>query len=156
MRISFDLDDTIICYQSGVPCEPNRVPRLFRHWFPEPLRLGAVSLIRELRARGCDVGVYTTSLRDPGNLRMWFRFYGITPAFIINNNIHDQKLKQMQGRRGPSKLPSAFGIDLHVDDSDGVEQEGRTHGFSVVVVDPMDEQWTERVLEVVDRRLKYK
>lgn len=35
--ISFDLDDTLICYQPGTPREPNRVPRLLRPWFREPL-----------------------------------------------------------------------------------------------------------------------
>src|SRR5262249_34681987 len=40
MRISFDLDDTLICYQPGVPCEPS----LPWHWRllggNEPLRRG--------------------------------------------------------------------------------------------------------------------
>ena len=49
----------------------------------------------------------------------------------------------------PSKYPPAFGIDLHIDDSEGVLEEGREHGFRVVVVTPNDERWTEKVLDAV-------
>lgn len=51
----------------------------------------------------------------------------------------------------PSKLPTAFDIDLHVDDSEGVQIEGYDHGFRVVVVRPDDEQWAHKVLEAVAR-----
>ena len=51
--------------------------------------------------------------------------------------------------RLPSKLPPAFGIDLHVDDSEGVRLEGVRHGFRVVVVRPDDQHWTRRVLDAV-------
>ncbi|NQD57776.1 hypothetical protein HP546_20795, partial [Pseudomonas sp. CM25] len=47
----------------------------------------------------------------------------------------------------PSKLPSAFDIDLHVDDSEGVRLEGVDHGFRVVVVCPKDENWAQKVLD---------
>lgn len=48
MRISFDLDDTLICLKGTVPSEPNRVPRLLRGLFGEPLRLGFPRLAAEL------------------------------------------------------------------------------------------------------------
>ncbi len=47
------------------------------------------------------------------------------------------------------KLPSAFDIDLHVDDSEGVQIEGQHHGFRVVVVRPDDQQWAQQVLGAV-------
>jgi hypothetical protein len=53
------------------------------------------------------------------------------------------------GRQGPSKYPPAFGIDLHVDDSEGVAEEGRRHRFAVVVVSPRDPDWAARVLAAV-------
>ena len=40
MRISFDLDDTLICYQSSVPKEKNRIPWLLRRWLTEPFAAG--------------------------------------------------------------------------------------------------------------------
>jgi hypothetical protein len=42
--------------------------------------------------------------------------------------------------------PPAFGIDLQVDDSDGVRMQGELHGFSVVVVRQDDRDWTKKVL----------
>jgi len=38
-----------------------------------------------------------------------------------------------------------FGIDLFVDDSDGVMLEGEMHGFGVIVVDPGDPCWASKV-----------
>ena len=52
----------------------------------------------------------------------------------------------------PSKNPAAFGISLHVDDSDGVRLEGERHGFRVVVLSPDDEGWVRKVLAAVGRR----
>ena len=46
----------------------------------------------------------------------------------------------------------AFGIQLHIDDSEGVKREGEMYGFDVLVIAPDDAQWTERVLEAVKRR----
>jgi hypothetical protein len=57
------------------------------------------------------------------------------------------------GRQGPSKYPPAFGIDLHVDDSEGVAEEGRRHHFGVVVVSPQDPEWTATVLAAVEARV---
>ena len=49
-----------------------------------------------------------------------------------------------------SKYPPAFGIDLLIDDSPGVEQEGRTHGFSVITVSPDNPDWAEKLLDEID------
>lgn len=46
MRISFDLDDTLICGEQ-VPCEPNRIPFFFNPWINEPLRLGSRKLMKQ-------------------------------------------------------------------------------------------------------------
>jgi len=153
MRISFDLDDTLICYQPGSLYEPTRVPLLLRHWFDEPLRLGAVSMMHQLSVLGCELGIYTTSLRSPTHLRRWFAFYGIKIAFVVNEAIHQTAIEPHRFQPRPSKYPPAFKIDLHIDDSSGVQTEGRSHGFSVIVVDPADELWHEKVLNEVKRRL---
>ena len=44
-----------------------------------------------------------------------------------------------------------FGIDLHVDNSEGVRMEGDEHGFRVLVVRPDDTQWAQKVLDSVAR-----
>jgi hypothetical protein len=146
MRISFDLDDTLICYGGGVPCEPNRVPRLLPPWFNEPLRAGTVGLMQELQRRGWRIAIYTTSNRSPRQLRWWFRFQGIRISVVVNHSLHQLVVRGM-----PTKLPSRFGIDLHVDDSEGVAEEGQEYGFAVVVVKPEDAAWASKVLETTSR-----
>jgi len=57
MRISFDLDDTLVCYREDVPQEPRLgwFLRLFMH--DEPLRQGTPELIHQLRQRGWEIWV---------------------------------------------------------------------------------------------------
>jgi hypothetical protein len=152
MRISFDVDDTLVCYGGGVPSE-QFVPWPLRPWFHEPVRRGTRDLLRELARLGCEPWIYTTSYREPLYLKLWFRSFGVRLGGVVNQHVHERHL---QGRRwssyAPSKYPPAFGIDLHVDDLDGVREEGLRYGFDVVVVSPADPDWAAKVLEVVCRR----
>jgi hypothetical protein len=68
---------------------------------------------------------------------------------VVNNVLHNRALTVHGLSNTPSKFPPAFDIDLHVDDSEGVRSEGHDHGFRVVVVDPQDENWAQRVLDAV-------
>lgn len=147
MQVSFDVDDTLVC-SAHFPTE-QFVPRWRRLWYPERIRLGTKSLMEELIRRRCQLWIYTTSYRSPRYLRGWFRAIGIPLAGVINQNRHERVV----GRHGPSKNPAAFGIDLHVDDSEGVALEGQRHGFPVVVVTPEDPDWGRLVLEAVDQRM---
>lgn len=147
VRLSFDVDDTLVCPPT-VPTE-QPVPRWRRWWYAEGLRLGTRSLMGQLLRRRCEIWIYTTSYRSPRYLRGWFRCFGVPVSGVVNQARHDR----IVGRSGPSKLPPAFGIDLHVDDSEGVALEGERYGFSVVVVSPDDPDWTARVLQAVDARL---
>ena len=45
-----------------------------------------------------------------------------------------------------TKYPPAFGIDVLVDDCEGVLIEGRKWNFRVIPVTPDDRQWTAKVL----------
>jgi len=101
-------------------------------------------LIRQLKQEGCKVYVYTTSLRSPMYIRCLFLSYGIRLDKIINKTVHDRVL----GKQGQevSKLPVAFNIDLHVDDSPGVEMEGLQYNFATVIVGEED-NWVEKVRE---------
>jgi hypothetical protein len=144
MRISFDLDDTLVC-PPHVPAE--RLVGRWRRWrYPEAMRLGTVALMGALVDRGCQVWIYTTSYRSPRYIRGWFRCLGIPIGGVVNQERHDRVV----GRHGPSKYPPAFGIDLHVDDSEGVRIEGERHGFAVLVVAPDDETWAARILGAVE------
>jgi hypothetical protein len=152
MRISFDVDDTLVC-GSSVPTEP-AAPWWARPWFHERLRRGTRDLMRALLERRCKLWIYTTSYRSPAYLRWWFRTLGVRLEGAVNQDIHDQMVKLPQGPYyPPSKFPPAFQIDLHIDDSEGVAIEGRRFHFDVVVVSPSDLEWTSRVLAAVDRRL---
>ncbi len=146
MRISFDLDDTLICYGEGSRYEPR--PAWYRRLLAprEPLRLGARSLVQTLVEGGWEVWIYTTSYRSPTSIRRWLWSYGIRVARVINQDAHNRLLRQAESERRPSKHPGAFGIDLHVDDSTGVRLEGERYSFRVVIVAPDDVGWAERVL----------
>jgi hypothetical protein len=153
MRISFDVDDTLVCCDPAVPVEQH-VPWWCRPWYPERLRHGTRALMRELLRRGCTLWIYTTSYRSPLYLRWWFRSFGVRLSGVVNQDVHDRTVKWAGRGYPPSKYPPAFGIDLHVDDSDGVGVEGEQYGFAVVVVSPQDLRWAERVLEAVEKRLR--
>lgn len=148
MRISFDLDDTLICYQTDVPQE--QIPPWYRRWAAteEPLRLGTRNLIHEIQRKGHEVWIYTTSHRNPYSVWWWLWAYGIVVGRVINQDIHERTLRK-EGESLPSKNPRAFGISWHIDDSEGVRQEGQQFGFSVVVVSPHDREWTQKVLQAI-------
>jgi hypothetical protein len=150
MRISSDLDDTLVCYRADVPQEP----RL--SWFlrllvdDEPLRLGTPELVRQLRQRGWEIWLYTTSNRQPAAVSRWLRWHGVRIDGMVNQDAHDRHLRRSPQDRPPSKNPAAFGIDLHVDDSDGVRMEGEQHGFEVVAVTPDNHDWVAKVLRAAE------
>jgi FMN phosphatase YigB (HAD superfamily) len=146
MRVSFDIDDTLVC-GTAAPTE-QFVPWWKRWWYPELLRRGTRTLMQELLRLQCQLWIYTTSYRPPRYLRGWFGSTGVPIYGVVNQHRHERVV----GRHGPSKYPPAFGIDLHVDDSEGVAEEARQHHFRVVVVSPEDLEWTTRVLEAVKRQ----
>lgn len=149
MCISFDIDDTVVCRGVVFAAESGRLPRFFLRRFCEPLRVGTRSLVNELRRRGCRVWIYTTSGRTPFQIRLWLFLHGIRIEGIVNDERHRRELSGHRFSRLPSKYPPAFGIDMHVDDSEGVRMEGDEHGFRVVVVCPDDKYWTRKVLGAV-------
>ena len=152
MRISFDLDDTLICYDPAVPCEPNRVPWLWRFSYEEPLRLGSVALMQQLKNEGHSLWRYTTSYRTPQKIRKWFRFYGIELEGVVNQEMHERFVGRDRFDRYVSKYPPVFDIDLHVDDLEGVGIEGEERGFRVVIVSAADENWTQKVKDAVEEK----
>ncbi len=146
MRISVDLDNTLICNDHRIPAERMIIPVLQRSFFPEPLRLGTKTLFRTLQQQGHELGIYTTSLRSSVAIKWWLRLYGISVSFVINQSRHDTMTKEHPERNFPSKYPPAFGIDLHIDDSEGVWEEGQRYGFHVICISPQDTQWVQTVL----------
>jgi len=147
MRIAFDIDDTLIPRPGSIMRTEtlHRLPRLISR---EPLREGAPELLKSLRREGHHVWLYTTSYRDPLRLHLWFASFGVVLNGIVNQRRHDLALATMPVIS--SKYPPAFGIDLLVDDSEGVYLEGQRYGFSVLRVFENDSSWCTRVKEHIE------
>ncbi len=145
MLITFDLDDTLICWQQEVPKEPMNKP-WYLWWFrAESLRKGTVELFNRLRAAGWDIGIYTTSHRRPCYIKRLFRLHGLKLDTVTNQSGHEKLIQGLKIKRKPSKLPSKVGSDLHIDDSQGVFMEGEKFHFNVLVIDSLDSNWTEKI-----------
>lgn len=77
MRVSFDIDVTLIFRCHANPVETGLLPALVQSWLTEPLRQGTRALTRQLRQQGCSVWIYTSSLRSPFHIWLWLRLHGI-------------------------------------------------------------------------------
>lgn len=62
--------------------------------------------------------------------------------------LHDQTMKNLS--IPCSKYPPVFGIDLHIDDSEGVRLEAEKYGFRALIIGENDPQWAETVLRAID------
>ncbi|HET9502990.1 MAG TPA: hypothetical protein VFO93_05590 [Hymenobacter sp.] len=139
-RIAFDLDNTLIRGEYDFAHEtPTR-----RFWArllgKEALRAGIVELAAHCQRRGWEVWVYTTSYRSAGYIRRLFWLHGIKLAGVVNQARHEREVRVRS-----TKYPPQFGVDLLIDDSEGVRIEGERHGFEVLVVSPTDTDWVARV-----------
>lgn len=139
-RVAFDLDGTLIPETFAFPIEAPAWP--FSWLAPEPLRLGAPRLLRDLRRSGWEVWVYTTSLRSPRSIRWLFRCHGVRLDGVVNRRVHE---RTPGCPRRCSKYPPAFGIALLVDNDAGVAIEGERRGFRTLIVGPEDPGWDAAV-----------
>src|SRR5262245_27162960 len=151
MRIAFDLDDTLIPSHPDLFAVERPRGLLGRLFAAEHFRHGTGELLGALARHGCDLWVYTTSLRSPRYIRALFRCYGVRLGGAINSETHWAWLRRQPPSHHCSKYPPAFGIDLLVDDSAGVWQEGQQFRFNVLRVAPSDGDWAARVLAEVNR-----
>jgi len=145
MIVSFDLDDTLIPGTKVFPVERQMLwQRLISR---ERIRAGSILLMHTLKRDGCRIFVYTTSLRSQLYIRCLFLSYGIWINRVINKTVHDK----VTGEAGAdaSKLPVAFNIDLHVDDSPGVAMEGERFNFRTVIIGEKDKEWTQKILKAI-------
>lgn len=151
MRIAFDLDDTLVPCGRSFPTAPP--PGARRFLCTEPLRAGAPALIHGLLGAGHEVAVYTSSDRPRARVRLDFWSYGIGLARVVNKTAHERWAARLprtrQALQRCLKYPPAFAIDLLVDDSHAVAEEGRALGYAVVLVDPADPTWTDAVLRAL-------
>ena len=144
MRLAFDLDNTLIRCGHDFPLEKPQRRLLARLLGNEGLRLGTKALADHCRQRGWEVWVYTTSYRSGWRIRRLFWLHGIRLDGVVNQQRHDREV-----RARCTKHPPSFGIDLLIDDSEGVRLEGERHGFRVLVVLAEDEWWVASVKKTV-------
>ena len=107
--------------------------------------------MKQLKDDGHQLCIYTTSYRSTTYIRCLFWCYGIHLQEIINQNIHDRYFRERQISPYPSKHPGVFGIDLHVDDSEGVKLEAEFYNFKVAIVSGENQNWIQPVLDAVAR-----
>jgi hypothetical protein len=156
MRISFDLDDTLILKTVAGPVDDS-LPPLQRISIEERLREGTRELMGALVQRGCEIWIYSNSFRGRKELLQWFAACELPVANVVNQQLHDQKREELGlTSLRPGKFPPWFGIDLHVDDSVELEEDARQHGFKVVRVAADDANWVSTVLGAVDTLLERK
>lgn len=141
MNISFDLDSTLI--PCGNQFETEKRSRIARLFGIEKIRKGTRELIIDLQNQGHKINIYTTSYRSKRRIRLTLLYYGISVIKIVNQSENQRILKSKN--IDSSKYPKAFGFDLHIDDSIGVEMEAEKYNFKVIIVDPTDNQWINKI-----------
>lgn len=157
MIVSFDLDDTLFVSETEFQTEPR--PKFpLNLIYKERLRAGAVELMQYIRAQRIQLWIYTTSYRSERYIRGLFRCYGIRLDRIVNGETHAAEVQADRTESMPSKYPSKYRIDLHVDDDVSVAQNGSIYGFQVFLVGAQDHTWTDKVkqeIEKIKRRISY-
>lgn len=76
-----------------------------------------------------------------------FLSHGIPVDFVINQQLHE---KNIRNRGNISKFPPEFGIDVHIDDSTGVEIEGKKFGFKTIIIAVDNTDWVNTILKKID------
>ena len=150
MRISFDLDDTLFVPKEKFKTEPPlKIP--FCIMYKERLRLGTVELMKYIRSQNIELWIYTTSYRSEYYIRGLFRCYGIKLDCVVNGEKHANEVQVGYKEGMPSKYPSKYRIDLHIDDDISVAQNGKIYGFHVLLVGSQDDCWVDKVVKEIER-----
>ncbi len=150
MRIAFDLDDTLIptTREFSVGSEALGFPvRLF---FGEQLRNGAAALLQDI-ANEHELWIYTTSLRPQHSLKIWFKLWGVRIDSIVNQQRQQKDISRHHLYSRFSKSPSFYGIDLLIDDLEGVAIECDAQGCESLILSPRDDRWVETVWQKIEQ-----
>jgi len=148
MKVSFDLDDTLFVSPDNFKTE-EKLKFPFCRIYKERLRLGTIDLLKWIREQGIELWIYTTSFRTEAYIRGLFRCYGIILDSVVNGDRHTREVQADKRDAMPSKYPSKYRIDLHVDDDISVVQNGRTYGFKVFLIGAQDDEWTEKIKQEI-------
>lgn len=155
MKIAFDIDETLIPYGQEFQVERSVPLRALKLLYPESLRKGSRELLRTLARQGHDIWIYTTSGREAWYFKTWFALLGVRVGGVVNCAVHEKQIRA-RGDYYPAcvKYPPAFGIDLLIDNCEGIEAEGRKLGYAVLRIDLADEDWANTILSYLNGRSK--
>ncbi len=150
MIVSFDLDDTLFVSDKNFKTEPPlKFPMCMI--YHEKLRLGTVALMKYIRQQKIKLWIYTTSYRSERYIRGLFQCYGIKLDYVINGEKHEKEVQANHADGMPSKYPSKYRIDLHIDDDLSVLQNGKIYGFRVFLVGQQDDDWAEKIKKEIEK-----
>ena len=155
MRVSFDLDDTLFVSPNNFQTE-QELSFPLNKIYKERLRFGTISLMQYLKEANIEVWIYTTSFRSKRYIKNLFRCYGIKIDAIVNGERHAREVQGDKTEAMPSKYPSKYRIDLHIDDDVSVAQNGKVYGFKVLLVGEQDDEWDEKIRREISRFLECK
>ena len=148
MNISFDLDSTLI--PNGNEFETEKRNRIAKFIGIEKIRKGTPKLISELQKKGHNIHIYTTSYRKKGQIRRTLKYYGIKVKKVVNQTENQKVLKKRNIYS--SKFPIAFGFDIHIDDLKGVGMESEKYNFKVIIIEPSDTKWAEKIIAEIEKQ----
>jgi hypothetical protein len=145
MNISFDLDSTLI--PNWKEFETEKLGGIAKLFGIEEIRKGTRELFNYLQIQGHQIHIYTTSYRSKLKIRLTFMYYRIKVNRLVNQTENSKVLNALNIHA--SKYPPAFGFDIHVDDLIGVGMEGEKYDFRVIIVEPKDHNWADKIKNMV-------
>lgn len=150
MKISFDLDDTLFVSPEEFQVEKElKFP--WNKFYKERLRYGTVALMKYIKEQNIQLWIYTTSFRSERYIRKLFRCYGIKIDEVVNGARHQREVQGNKTETMPSKYPSKYRIDLHIDDDISVAQNGKTFGFKVLIIKEEDSEWDKKIIAQIEK-----
>jgi len=148
MRISFDLDETLFIDPKKNDIE-TEFGYIWKHIYKERLRKGTIDLFKYLKINKHEIWIYTTSFRSLSYIKRYFKKYGLILDGIVNGQIHQEKVQMNKIEIQPSKFPSKFRIDLHIDDDPSVKANGDILGFKVIILKEDDRNWKDKIINEI-------
>lgn len=146
MRVAFDLDNTLIPTTTSFSVGSEVLGFPWNLFFKEPIRKNAPELLRKIGTEH-ELWIYTSSLRSERAVKTWLFLWGVKVSTVLNLDGHNRAVSGDPVYSGFSKCPGFFGIDLLIDDSPGVAMECEQQGCKSLIIDPNDNNWSNKILE---------
>ncbi|TAE48671.1 MAG: HAD family hydrolase [Cytophagia bacterium] len=140
MKIAFDLDNTLLRCGFDFELEKPISQLLSLIFGGEKLRKGTKEIFSFCKSNQYETWIYTSSMRNVFYIRKIFWLNGIFLDGIVNYQVHHKHIK-----KNITKYPPYFGIDVLIDDSEGVRIEAEKNNFKVIIIQPNNPNWVENI-----------